>query len=134
LARKFEAQSDRFWWATVAAAALAAATGFILAQVPQLKSHVQPWMVSALASVATGLEVVRTNAGWRKKADACYALRDTAVGLSRRLRFEIPPSASFAEVAAISKALAEAKEKYGACMHATNESRDASMRKGRPHI
>jgi len=119
LAHRFDLLAHGFWWGALVGTALAAVAGFIITQIPSLKGYVQPWVVSLFATIAGALEIARTRACWRAKADCFYALRDSVSKVRLQVRYE------GIVLAAASKAFTAAKDAFGARMHAINEEREA---------
>jgi hypothetical protein len=109
---------------------IGAALGFV-ATIPQAKSLIDPWMVSAFTTAAGGLEWIRRKATRRAKANAWYARRDEVEALRQPLCFQMPGQPSDDQLALISREYVESKKRYGARMAIINAREDEPITKGK---
>jgi hypothetical protein len=103
-ARRFELGVFVCWWGALILAAGASGLG-LLSAVPSIKAalHLEPWMIGALSTGATGREVVRRKTGWRAKSNAFYGFDQTCMQLLMRIRYEMPRELKADHIEAISR-------------------------------
>jgi hypothetical protein len=115
-------------WGTIFALSCASTLGFV-ATIPLLRDSIAPWVISAFALAASGIEILRQRMAWRDKAKAWYARRDEVHKLIDRLQYQLPESPTADQIARIAEEFGKVRDRFGERMREIEDRNERTLDK-----